>query len=215
MFLNISQHILHVVLVAEVLILLIMICTTSIPMAGRWEFHIHYRLVRKLFLLLLLLLLLLLFRIVLRRLMICGIAIVGHNISIRQRIVMTLCKLLLISIDLVQFRPHLSISSSHLSTKDVSSLRCCSWLSLNGSRSISVYLCYHLHLIWVVHDEFLGISSVGGGLSLSLSIYNFALGSNGWNFVVILLYWRKINIRSLIMIKIGLYIVDRRFRLFK
>ena len=55
MFLNISEHSLHVVLVGEVLILLVVICTTSISVAGRREFHVHYRLVRKVFLLLLLL----------------------------------------------------------------------------------------------------------------------------------------------------------------
>ena len=70
MFLNISEHILHIVLVGEVLILLVVISATSISMASRREFHIHYRLVRKVFLLLLLLLLLMLLRVVLGRLVV-------------------------------------------------------------------------------------------------------------------------------------------------
>lgn len=50
MFLNISQHILHVVLVTEVLILLVVIGAAPISVTSCWKFHVHYRLIGKIFL---------------------------------------------------------------------------------------------------------------------------------------------------------------------
>lgn len=94
-------------------------------------------------------------------------------------------KLLLVAIHFGHFGTHLSIASAHLGTEDVASLGGGTWLTLDGARSISVYFGDHLHLIGVVHDKFLGVSSVGVG-SLS-SIYNFALGSNCWNLIIVLL----------------------------
>jgi hypothetical protein len=127
---------------------------------------------------------------------------------------LALGKLLLISVHFVHFRTHMSITTTYLATKDVASLGGSTWLTLDGARSISMYFSDHLHLIGVVHDKFFGVSSVSGGYSLS-SIYNFALGSNCWNLVIILLNWRKIKRLSLLKIKIRLNIVDRRFRFFQ
>ena len=86
----------------------------------------------------------------------------------------------------------MSIASIHLTTEDVASLSGSTWLTLDGARSISVYFGDHLHLIGVVHNKLLGISSVSGGCSLA-SIYNFALGSNSWNLIIVLLNRRKVK----------------------
>lgn len=211
MFLNISQHILHVVLIWEVLVLLIMICTASVSMASRRELHVHYRLVGKVFLLLLLLLLL--FRVVLRWLVVGGVAVIRKYVPIGKWIVVALSKLLLVGIDFVQFGAHLSIAATHLATEDVSSLCCSAWLTLDRSRSISVYLGNHLHLIRIIHNKLLGISSVSRCGPLS-SIDYLALGSHSRNLVVVFLNGRKINRWSLLN-KSRFSIVDRRFRLFE
>lgn len=48
-------------------------------------------------------------------------------------------------------------------------------------------LGHHLHLIGVVHDELLGVSSVSSVGSLA-SRNNFALRSYSWNFVVVFIW---------------------------
>ena len=94
---------------------------------------------------------------------------VSHQITIGKAIVMhiTVCELLLILIDFVKLRSHMGIgsSSADLATKDVSTLSGCSWLSGTtdrvGATHISILdLSNHLHLVRVIHDEFLAIYGV-------------------------------------------------------
>lgn len=56
MFLYVSEHILHIILIGKIVVLVI--CAAPISMARRREFHVHYWLVRKVLLLVLLRLLL-------------------------------------------------------------------------------------------------------------------------------------------------------------
>jgi hypothetical protein len=112
---------------------------------------------------------------------------------------LALGELLLVGVHFVQFGTHVSIATAYLATEDVASLGGSTWLSLDGARSISMYFGDHLHLIGVVHNKLLGVSSVSSGYSLS-SIDNFALGSNCWNLVIILLYRLKIKRLFLLMI---------------
>ena len=101
---------------------------------------------------------------------------------------MSLSKLLLVRIYLIQLASHLCVTSTQLSPENVASLRGCPWLSLDGPWSVSVDLSHHLHLIWVVHDKLFGVASIGMVRSLTTR-NDLALRRNGWNFVVVLLNW--------------------------
>jgi hypothetical protein len=115
------------------------------------------------------------------------IAVVCQNVPIRQAVVVALSKLLLVCIDLVQLASHLSVPSTKLTAENVSTLGGGTRLSLDGPWAVSMDFCNHLHLIWIVHHEFLGISSVGVVGSLTAR-NNFALRSHSWNFVVVFVW---------------------------
>jgi hypothetical protein len=84
-------------------------------------------------------------------------------------------KLLLVLMDLVQFGAHLpvGVTSAHLSSENVSALSGCSlrsllisshstsWAARTSSRSLSLDLSDHLHLVWILHDELACIAPVG------------------------------------------------------
>ena len=116
------------------------------------------------------------------------VAVVCQNVPIRQAVVVALRKFLLVCIDLVQLAPHLSVPSAKLAAENVPALCGGTRLSLDRSWAISVDFCHHLHLIWIVHHEFLGISSVRMIGSLGAR-NNFALRSHSRNFVVVFLNW--------------------------
>ena len=214
MFLNVTYNSMHVIVVSwilQVASMLVVICAASVSVRCGWELYIHHLLVWKVFW----------FAVVLWRAM----RGVSHQITIWKAIIMhvTVCKLLLILIDLVQFRAHVSIgaSSTHLTAEDVSTLRGSSWLSVSTDRvratHISLlYLSNHLHLVWVIHNKFLainGISSVDRSHTLASSSttcitwpleHDLALRRNCWYLVVIFLNWRQIYINSINFIRVSL-----------
>ena len=90
----------------------------------------------------------------------------------------------------VQFRPSLSIciSSIYLCTENVTALCCCARLASRNHLPIPLlYFRNHLHLIWVVYDEFsLGLAFVW---QPTPSVRNyFALRCYCGDFVVVFLY---------------------------
>lgn len=99
---------------------------------------------------------------------------------------MPLSELLLVCIDFVQFATHLSIATAHLPSENVTALGCGTGLALDRAWSISVNLSYHLHLIWIVHDELFGVTSIVGSVA---SRNNFTLRSDSRYFIVVFLYW--------------------------
>lgn len=102
--------------------------------------------------------------------------LVQHQVPIRKAAVMHVRRgeFLLILMDFVKFGAHLSIcmASSHLSTEDVSALcrcslrsllvSCNSWPARAGSWPLSMHLCYHVHLIRILHHKLPRVSSVCG-----------------------------------------------------
>lgn len=136
-------------------------------------------------------------------------------------------KLLLVCANFVQFWSHLSIcmSSTHLASENMTSL-CCSSLLLvsvratNGVRSSvltasRIDFRNNVHLVLIIHNKFLSISSVNCAHSTSRSSRNdLALRCNGWDFVIVLLIWHVWHIllywsqhRHIIMLVVDILIV--------
>ena len=127
-------------------------------------------------------------------------------------------KLLLICADFVQFWSHLGIcmSSTHLATKNMTSL-CCSSLLLvsvratNGIRSSvltasRIDFRNNMHLVLIIHNKFFSISSVNCAHSTSRSSRNYlALRCYGWDFVIVLLLLIKINTKIFIILTFGMF----------
>lgn len=195
MLLNIAEYVGHIIVICWILqmarvVVSVVICTASVSVAGRGEFHVHdRRLIGKVFW----------FPVVLW----WSVRSITHQVSIWKAIIVHIAvgKFLLICMDFVEFWAHMSIcvSSSHLTSENVPALSGRSRLSTttNGVRSTNtslVDLSDHLHLIWIIHDEFFGITSVDRPNSTSLtsscprsSRYDLALRCNCWNLIVILL----------------------------
>ena len=100
---------------------------------------------------------------------------------------MALSKFLLVRVDFVQLTSHLSIPAAHLATKNVPTLGGSTWLTLDGARAVPVDLGHHLHLIRIVHDKLLSVATISSVRPLA-SRNNFALRSDSWDFIVVLLY---------------------------
>lgn len=87
------------------------------------------------------------------------------------------------------------MSSIHMSVEDMSSLSCCSWLSISHKLIIwSTMLDFrnHLKLIWVINDKFSGLTLVR-----TCSTRNdFALRCDCWNLVIVLLNRWQISLSS-------------------
>lgn len=127
-------------------------------------------------------------------------------------------KLLLVCANFVQFWSHLSISmsSTHLATENMTSL-CCSSLLLvsvratNGVRSSvltasRIDFRNNMHLVLIIHNKFLSISSVNCAHSTSRSSRNdLALRCNGWDFVIVLLLLIKIKMKIVIILTFGMF----------
>jgi hypothetical protein len=122
----------------------------------------------------------------------------------------TISKFLLVSMNFVQFRAHLcvSISSAHLTTKNMSALRSRSWLpvSINRIWANQLSLVYIADHILIVCHKLLVVTSVDRSDStvsrmcpsacsalMTISGDNFALRCNCWDLVVIFLNWRQID----------------------
>lgn len=209
MFLNISKHVLHVIMVWRVLevsmslaswiLMRVMVGAASVSVACGWELHVdNRRIVGKVFCL----------SVILWGPVWC----VTHQVSIREAVVVhiAISKFLLVSINFVQFWAHLcvSIPSSHLTSKNVSALRCCSWLPI----SINRIWAYQLSLVYlgchilIVGDKLLVVTPIDRSDStvsrmcpsacsalMTISGDNFALRCNCWDLVVIFLNWRQID----------------------
>lgn len=103
--------------------------------------------------------------------------LIEHQVPVGEAVVMHVRggELLLVLVDLVQLRAHLAVgvASAHLAAEDVASLSRCSLRSLliashaaaraarTSSRPLSLDLCDHLHLIWILHHKLPCIASVG------------------------------------------------------
>ena len=81
----------------------------------------------------------------------------------------------------------MSVPTAYLATKNVSALSGGTWLTLDGARAVPVDLGHHLHLVRIVHDKFLGVATISSVRPLA-SRNNFALRSDSWDFIVVLLY---------------------------
>jgi hypothetical protein len=104
-------------------------------------------------------------------------SLVEHQVPIGEAVVVHVRRgeLLLVLMDLVQFGAHLpvSVTSAHLSAEDVSALSGCSlrsllisghsasWATRTSSRSLSLDLSDHLHLVWILHNELACIAPIG------------------------------------------------------
>ena len=111
----------------------------------------------------------------------------------------SICKFLLICMDLVHFGAHMNkcVASSYLTSENMTSLSSCSWLllAINGtwsceSPSLSTIRAY----VHVIHNEFFSVSSIDCSDSAALtsywassSLYNLALGCDRWNLIIILI----------------------------
>lgn len=120
--------------------------------------------------------------------MVSRVRVVVQDVTVRQTVVVALSELTLVAVHFVQFAPHLGVTTAHLPTENVATLRGCTRLPLDGAWAIPVDLSHHLHLIGVVHYEFFCVASIGCSGALRTR-NNFTLRSHSWNFVVIFLYW--------------------------
>jgi len=127
-------------------------------------------------------------------------------------------KLLLVCANFVQFWSHLSIcmSSTHLASENMTSL-CCSSLLLVSVRATygvrssvltasRIDFRNNVHLVLIIHNKFLSISSVNCAHSTSRSSRNdLALRCNGWDFVIVLLLIIKIKMKIVIILTFGMF----------
>ena len=219
MLLDVSYNSMHIVVVGWVLkitrVVVVVVSTASVSMGGCWEFHVHHVLVREVFW----------FAVIFW----WSMRSVSHKVSIWKAVIVhvAVCKLLLVLVYFVKFGTHVCIgtSSSNLATKDVSSLRGSSRLSVSSHRVWASHISLidfsdHLHLVSIIHDKLLaiyGISSIDRPHSLTSSSssttsrtleHDLTLRRDGRYLVVIFLNWRQIYINSInltLLIKIRLY----------
>ena len=201
MFLNITNYIIHIILIGSVLLMAgvmwVVICTASVSVTGRRKVHLkHRRLVWEVFWL---------------AVAASWWSLIAHKITIWKAIVMhvSIGKFLLICMDFIHFwatEMNKSISSSYLTSEDVATLSGCSLLLLawDGVWPSEIFsVTSHIHIVNVIHNKFFSVSSVDCSDSATLASYhttwsrcNLALGCNRWDLIIILiwhvlLYWMK------------------------